>query len=33
MQVIGVYDEFFHVSWDEMQTVCHRCIRSFAELV
>ena len=33
MTVVGVYDEFFHVSWDEMQTVCHRCIRSFAELV
>ena len=33
MQVIGVYDEFFHVSWEEMQTVCHRCIRSFEELL
>ena len=33
MHVVGVYDEFFHVSWDEMQTVCHRCIRGFEELV
>ena len=33
MQVIGVYDAFFHVSWDEMQTVCHRCIRSFEEML
>ena len=33
MNVIGVYDEFFHVSWDEMQTVCHRCIRGFEELL
>ncbi len=33
MQVVGVYDEFFHVSWDEMQTVCHRCIRGFDELL
>lgn len=33
MTVVGVYDEFFHVSWHEMQSVCHRCIRSFQELV
>lgn len=33
MTVVGVYDEFFHVAWDEMQAVCHRCIRSFEELV
>ena len=33
MTVIGVYDEFFHVSWDEMQTVCDRTIRSFEELL
>ena len=33
MTVIGVYDEFFHVAWDEMQAVCHRCIRGFEELV
>mgnify|MGYP002582228741 CR=1 FL=1 len=33
MTVVGVYDEFFHVSWHEMQSVCHRCIRSFEELV
>ena len=29
MQVVGVYDEFFHVSWPEMCQVCHRVIRSF----
>jgi len=33
MTVIGVYDEFFHVSWEETQTVCDRAIRSFAELL
>lgn len=33
MTVVGVYDEFFHVSWEEMQTVCHRCIRSFEALL
>ena len=33
MTVIGVYDEFFHVSWEDMQTVCHCCIRSFEELL
>jgi HAD superfamily hydrolase (TIGR01509 family) len=33
MTVIGVYDEFFHVSWDEMQDVCDRTIRGFAELL
>ena len=33
MTVVGVYDAFFHVSWEEMQAVCHRCIRSFEELL
>lgn len=33
MTVVGVYDEFFHVSWEEMQTVCHRCIRGFESLL
>ena len=33
MQVVGVYDAFFHVSWPEMQQVCHRVIRSFEELL
>lgn len=32
MQVVGVYDEFFHASWEEMLAVCDRCIRSFTEL-
>ena len=33
MTVIGVYDEFFHVSWEETQAVCDRTIRSFEELL
>ena len=33
MQVVGVYDEFFDMTWDEMQQVCDRCIQSFEELV
>ena len=33
MEAVGVYDEFFDLTWDEMQAVCPRCIRSFAELV
>ena len=33
MRVVGVYDAFFHVSWPEMQQVCHRVIRSFEELL
>lgn len=33
MQVVGVYDEFFHVSWEEMQSVCHKTILSFEELL
>ena len=33
MKVIGVYDDFFHVTWEEMQSICDRTIRSFAELL
>lgn len=33
MQVTGVYDAFFHVSWPQMQQCCHRVIRSFEELL
>lgn len=33
MQVTGVYDAFFHVSWPQMQQCCHRLIRSFEELL
>ena len=33
MQVVGVYDEFFDMTWDEMLQVCDRCIRSFEEMV
>lgn len=32
LQVVGVYDEFFDMTWDEMQQVCDRCIRSFEEM-
>lgn len=33
MKAVGVYDTYFDPTWDEMQAVCERCIRSFAELV
>lgn len=33
MNVIGVYDHYFHVSWEEMQAVCRRTVRSFEELL
>lgn len=33
MQVVGVYDEFFDMTWAEMQQVCDRCIQSFEELL
>ena len=33
MQVIGVYDQFFHISWEEMQSICDRTIHSFQELL
>ena len=33
MQAVGVYDEFFDMTWDDMQQVCDRCIRSFEEMV
>ena len=33
MRVIGVYDDFFHGTWEDMQTVCDRTIRSFEELL
>lgn len=33
MQVIGVYDPFFHVSWEEMQSVCDQTIKDFGELL
>ena len=33
MQTVGVYDPYFDMTWDEMQTVCDRCIKSFEELV
>ena len=33
MRTVGVYDQFFHVSWEEMTRVCDRTIRSFTELL
>ena len=33
MQVVGVYDEYFDMTWEEMQQVCDRRIMSFEELV
>ena len=33
MTVIGVYDDFFHGTWEEMQAVCDRTIRGFPELL
>lgn len=33
MHTVGVYDQFFHVSWEEMTRVCERTIRSFTELL
>ncbi len=33
MTVVGVYDSFFDLYWEEMQQECHRTIRSFEELV
>ena len=33
LHTVGIYDEFFHVSWQEMQSVCDRTIRSFEELL
>lgn len=33
MQTVGVYDDFFNTSWEELQSICHRTIRSFEELV
>ena len=32
LQVVGVYDEFFDMTWDEMHQVCDKCIRSFEEM-
>jgi FMN phosphatase YigB (HAD superfamily) len=33
MQVVGVYDDYFDMTWDEMQGFCDRSIRSFEELL
>ena len=33
MEAVGVYDEFFDMTWENMQHVCDRCIRSFEEMV
>ncbi len=33
MQVVGVYDEYFDITWDEMQAFCDRSILSFEEML
>lgn len=33
MEVVGVYDAFFHLYWEDMQRECHRTILSFEELM
>ncbi len=33
MQVVGVFDAFFHGSWDEMQALCDRTILGFEDLL
>ena len=33
LHTVGVYDEFFHVSWEEMLSVCDKTIKSFEELL
>ena len=33
MQTVGVYDDFFTSAWPELQTICHRTIRSFEDLL
>ena len=33
MNTVGVYDAFFDGAWEELQTICHRTIKSFEELV
>ena len=33
MNVIGVYDDFFHGTWEDMEQVCNRTIRGFWELL
>ena len=33
MTVVGVYDQFFNLYWEELQRECHRTIRSFEELL
>ena len=33
MQVVGVYDDFFRLYWEEMRRTCDRTIRGFDELL
>jgi HAD superfamily hydrolase (TIGR01509 family) len=33
MKTVGVYDFFYSPRWDEMQTVCTRCVHSLEELL
>ena len=32
-RTVGIYDAYFHVSWEEMLTTCDRTIHSFEELL
>ena len=33
LHTVGVYDAYFHVSWEEMQSTCDKTILSFEELL
>ena len=33
IHVVGVYDDFFRGEWEELQSICHRTIQSFEELL
>jgi HAD superfamily hydrolase (TIGR01509 family) len=33
MKAVGVYDFFYSHRWEEMQTICTRCVRSLEELL
>ena len=33
LRTVGIYDAYFHVSWEEMLSTCDRTIKSFEELL
>ena len=33
LHTVGIYDTYFHVSWEEMLSTCDRTIKSFEELL